>query len=112
MDLPPGCVLLLAALLLLAKRSSLAPHKTGQEGMGMGECGWVMAWEWGCSVCCCSPVLPTAPYAARCLQVWDCVSLGSHPGALGGCCGPCSVPLTSVLATVSCSKAWVLLPHP
>ncbi|XP_041904638.1 kunitz-type protease inhibitor 4 isoform X1 [Corvus hawaiiensis] len=35
MELPPGCLLLLAALLPLAKRSSPAPHATGREELGM-----------------------------------------------------------------------------
>lgn len=110
MELPPGCLLLLAALLPLAKRSSPAPHKTGQEELGMGECGWVMAGEWRCSGCCCCAVLPTAPNAARCLQVWDCGSLGSDPRC---CRGPCSVPLTGghcvlqqSLGTATTSQRW------
>ncbi|XP_017588821.1 PREDICTED: waprin-Phi1-like isoform X2 [Corvus brachyrhynchos] len=40
MELPPGCLLLLAALLPLAKRSSPAPHATGREELGMTKPGY------------------------------------------------------------------------
>lgn len=40
MELPPGRLLLLAALLPLAKRSSPAPHTTGREKLGMAKPGY------------------------------------------------------------------------
>ncbi|XP_066186529.1 kunitz-type protease inhibitor 4 [Sylvia atricapilla] len=40
MELPPGCLLLLAALLPFAKRSSPAPHRAGQQELGMAKPGY------------------------------------------------------------------------